>query len=203
MNFRQFVDLLSTWKNRFGLGPKALANQLLNTGTIGRAKRAFMKWWNKNKIAREQVAKIKAKNASEKIRTQLLSQKFLKSEDIKSKREQELALRASGRSLSQPNRARLNDMDDDDMPRSPRAEVSSPSRKLHTFKESSFVKRGSHAKIDTSQLRLGGVLKDITNESRKGSLSLSSKAPALMPTASMKTPAGAVVLKELKTKKKY
>ena len=204
MNFRQFVDLLSTWKNRFGMGPRALANQLLNTGTIGRAKRAFMKWWNKNKIAREQVAKIKAKNASEKIRAQLLSQKFLKSEDIRSRREQELALRASGKSLSQSskniNHALLEDVDE--MPRSPRTDRPSPSGKLHTIKEISFVKRGSHADIDTSKLRLGGVLRDVTNENRKASLTLSSKALALVPLTSNKTSAGTTVLKQLKTKKK-
>ena len=88
------------------------------------------------------------------------------------------------------------------MPRSPRVDAPSPSTKLHTFKENSFVKRGSHADIDTSKLRLGGVLKDVTNENRKGSLTISSNALALVPLLSRKIPAGEKGLKQLNTKKK-
>jgi len=98
MWFAQFVDLLSGWKNRFGVGPSALAYQTINTGTVGRAKRAFMKWWNRNKIAREQIARLKEKQAAERRRLELASLKYVKSAAIASERETQLALRASAKS---------------------------------------------------------------------------------------------------------
>ena len=102
MDFAQYCNLLSGWKSRFGYGPTALVSGLFNTGTVGRMKRTFVKWWYKNKIAREQVAKVKAKAEAERQRVLLLTAKFVTAADITQKRETEVALRASRKELEQP-----------------------------------------------------------------------------------------------------
>ena len=111
MDFAQYCDLLSGWKNRFGYGPTALVYGAFNTGTVGRIKRAFVKWWYKNKIAREQVEKVKLKAEAERLRVQQLASKFVMSADINQKREKELALRASGK-----DQALLRGADENDDP---------------------------------------------------------------------------------------
>ena len=95
MHFRQFIDLMSGWKNRFGMGAEAMAYKAMNTGVIGRARRAFNKWWDSQKLAQERIDRIKARREAERLKTQQLAATFLKAEDIKLKREQQMAERAA------------------------------------------------------------------------------------------------------------
>jgi len=95
MNFRQFIDLMSGWKNRFGVGAEALAYQALNTGVIGRARRAFNKWWNAQKLAQERIDRIKARREAERLKVQQLAATFMTAENIRLKREQQMAERAA------------------------------------------------------------------------------------------------------------
>jgi len=95
MHFRQFIDLMSGWKNRFGAGAEALAYQALNTGVIGRARRAFNKWWNAQKLAQERIDRIKARREAERLKVQQLAATFMTAENIRLKREQQMAERAA------------------------------------------------------------------------------------------------------------
>ena len=65
MDFSQFIDLMRSWKKRFGMGADALLNRAFNSGVIGRARRIFNRWWNAQRIANERIAKIKVSAATE------------------------------------------------------------------------------------------------------------------------------------------
>ena len=95
MDFKQFVHLMSDWKKRFGFGTEAIMNQVTNSGMIGRARRMFGRWWNKDAIAQEQIMKLKQKREEEKKLTFELAAKYMVSEKVLQEREKQSTKRST------------------------------------------------------------------------------------------------------------
>ena len=87
------MQLMKDWKTRFGMGARALVNQATNSGMIGRARRMFNRWWNKQKLAQQEIDRIKRKREEEKLRTQQFAAKFLVNDQMAKKREVEMERR--------------------------------------------------------------------------------------------------------------
>lgn len=65
----------------------------MKRGTIGRATRVFGRWYNKNKIDSEEVAKAKQKRVDEKVLRKDLAAQHWDGEKIRLKRERAITIR--------------------------------------------------------------------------------------------------------------
>ena len=110
LNFKQFSLMMKGWKTRFGTGATKVYNETLQRGAIGKGRRAFSAWWNKDKIAKAEIEKLKADRAAEKEKRQKQMEKYMGGEKIRKQRELEQALKAQ--ELAEINMG--GDYDDDD-----------------------------------------------------------------------------------------
>ena len=95
LNFKDFALMMKGWKTRFGSGVQKVYNETLNRGVIGKGRRAFSAWWNKDKIAKAEIEKLKADRAIEKERRQKQMEKYMGGERLRKQREMEQALKAA------------------------------------------------------------------------------------------------------------
>ncbi len=82
---------------QFGSGYQRVYKETLNRGTIGRARRAFGRWYNKKEIQQEEVAQAKQKRADEKILRKELAAQHWEGEKMKIRRHRETMLRKGGK----------------------------------------------------------------------------------------------------------
>lgn len=68
-------------------------NSTMNRGTVGRAKRRFRNWWNKDAIEKEQIKMVKEKRERAKQEKKELAAIHWEAEKIKIKREEQLKVR--------------------------------------------------------------------------------------------------------------
>jgi len=94
LNFKQFALMMKGWKSRFGQGVNKVYNETFQRGAIGKGRRAFSAWWNKDKIAKAEIDKLKADRAAEKERRQKQMEKYMGNEKIRKQRELEQAIKA-------------------------------------------------------------------------------------------------------------
>jgi len=93
MDFVAFIALMKGWKAKFGFGMMGTFNQATKRGVVGRARRVFGDWWNRDKNDREAVLKIKMKNEIERRKTTKEMEKFMISETLKAQRAEEMVTR--------------------------------------------------------------------------------------------------------------
>ena len=79
-------------------------NNTMNRGTVGRAKRRFKNFWNKDAIEKEQIRMVKEKRERAKQEKQELAAEHWEAEKIKIKRERQLRSRQRSRERGDNNR---------------------------------------------------------------------------------------------------
>lgn len=94
LNFKQFSKMMKGWKTRFGSGATKIYNETFQRGAIGKGRRAFEKWWNRDKLAKQEIEKLKAAKAAEKEKRQQQMEKYMGDEKLRKQRELEQALKA-------------------------------------------------------------------------------------------------------------
>jgi hypothetical protein len=87
INFAEFVYMMQDYKKKEGGPIRQMYNNTMNKGTIGRAKRRFKNWWNKDAIEKEQIRMAKAKREAAKKEKQDLAATHWEAEQIRLKRE--------------------------------------------------------------------------------------------------------------------
>lgn len=102
LDFKEFVLMMKGWNTRFGTGLKKFYNESTKRGAIGKSRRAWNSWWNKDKLEAAQVQAARERNQKNKTAGRDLELKYLSHEQMKLAREQETQLRAQGYSFS-PN----------------------------------------------------------------------------------------------------
>lgn len=93
LNFSEFSRMMKGWKTRFGQGAAKVYNETLNRGAIGKGRKAFAAWWNRDNIAKAEIEKFKADKQKEKEKRQQQMEKYMGNEKIRKQRELEMALK--------------------------------------------------------------------------------------------------------------
>lgn len=94
LDFREFVLMMQGWTTQFGTGMEKMYNETLQRGAIGKARRDFSNWWNKDKIEKEQIEAIKAKKIAEKEALESQAAQFFDHEKIRLERERQEKLKS-------------------------------------------------------------------------------------------------------------
>lgn len=95
LDFAEFVHMMKGWSTQFGTGMDKMVNEAFQRGAVGKARRDFNRWWNKDAIEKEQIAKIKAKKQAEEDERQALAAEFWDHEKIRLQREQQAKVNAT------------------------------------------------------------------------------------------------------------
>jgi hypothetical protein len=108
IDFREFVVMMIGWKNRFGTGAVAdkLYNKLTKHGTIGKARKAFANWWERDRIEKEQIEAVKAKKKAAEEERKALAAQHWDAEKVRLQREQEIKLRNQAKKDQMRNQSR-------------------------------------------------------------------------------------------------
>jgi len=93
LDFREFVMMMQGWTTQFGTGMDKMINEAFQRGAVGKARRDFNKWWNKDAIEKEQIEAIKAKKRADEEKNAELAAEFMGDEKLRIEREQQEKLR--------------------------------------------------------------------------------------------------------------
>lgn len=96
LDFKEFVIMMKGWNERFGKGIAKLYNESTKRGALGKAKRAWNRWWNTDNLVAAQVAAAKEKHLNKREQGRELELKYLSHEQMRLARENEAELRAQG-----------------------------------------------------------------------------------------------------------
>jgi hypothetical protein len=100
LDFKEFVIMMKGWNTRFGTGLKKLYNESMKRGAIGKAKRAWNRWWNQDNLIEAQVQAAKERIKNKKDEGRSLELKYLSYEKMKVNRAIETERRRLGISKS-------------------------------------------------------------------------------------------------------
>jgi len=89
MSFSEFCVMMKNWRARFGTGAAKMYNEALQRGAIGKGRRAFANWLNKDELDRQAVQKIKEKKAQAERDKQVAMEKHMGAEKLRVQREKE------------------------------------------------------------------------------------------------------------------
>jgi len=89
MSFSEFCVMMKNWRTRFGTGTTKMYNEAMKRGAIGKGRRAFSNWLNKDEIQRQEVLKIKEKKAQAERDKQAAMEKHMGAEKLRVQREKE------------------------------------------------------------------------------------------------------------------
>ncbi len=108
IDFREFVIMMIGWKNRFGTGAIAdkMYNKFTKHGTIGKARKAFANWWDRDRIEKEQIEAVKAKKKAAEEERKALAAQHWDAEKVRLQREQEIKLRKQAKKEQMRNQSR-------------------------------------------------------------------------------------------------
>jgi len=96
LDFKEFVVMMKGWNSRFGTGVVKMWNVSTKRGAIGKSRRLFSKWWNKNNLEDAMVQQAKEKRNQEKQASRDLELQFLDHEQLMDKRATAMKLRDLG-----------------------------------------------------------------------------------------------------------
>lgn len=96
LNFEEFVTMMMDWETRLGKGLKRAINEKFKRGAIGKARRHFKKFREKNQVeaVEVQLAQEKRRNANK--NDYALELQFNQHEQLRVKREEQIRLRNAG-----------------------------------------------------------------------------------------------------------
>lgn len=100
LDFKEFVVMMQGWSTRFGTGITKLFNTTTKRGAIGRARRDYDRWWNRNKIEAVQVADARNQKVVKMNLGEELKLRYLPHEELLLRRERETRMREMGISYS-------------------------------------------------------------------------------------------------------
>jgi hypothetical protein len=101
--FSEFCTMMKNWKTRFGSGATKVYNEAFKRGAIGKGKRAFDRWWNKDELQAKEVAEVKRKKAEEIAKKQAEMEKHMGAEKLRVQRELEKKMREQRTKESLPS----------------------------------------------------------------------------------------------------
>jgi len=101
IDFREFIIMMKNWKTRFGTGSATdqLVNKITQSGTVGKARKAFSNWYNKEAIEKAQIEAVKAKKKAGEEERKALAAQHWQAEQIALQREQAVKLRRAQQAL--------------------------------------------------------------------------------------------------------
>jgi len=94
MSFTEFCVMMKNWRTRFGTGAAKMYNETFQRGAIGKGRRAFSNWLNKDELDRQEIAKIKEEKAKAESEKQSQMEKHMGAEKLRVQRELERKLNA-------------------------------------------------------------------------------------------------------------
>ena len=89
LDFKEFVCMMMGWTTQFGTGMDKMINEAFQRGAVGKARRDFNKWWNKDAIEAEEIQAIKDKKQKAEEERQELAAEFWDDEKIRLAREKQ------------------------------------------------------------------------------------------------------------------
>ena len=92
MSFTEFCVMMKNWRTRFGVGVAKVYNEAFKRGAIGKGRRAFSNWLNKDELDRQEIAKIKDEKAKAEAEKQSMMEKHMGAEKLRVQRELERKL---------------------------------------------------------------------------------------------------------------
>lgn len=95
IDFKEFVLLMKNWTKRFGDGSNVerLMNKVTNSGHIGKARKAFSTWWNKDATDKQEIAALKQRKKEAEDERKALAADFWVAEKIRLARDDEIKKR--------------------------------------------------------------------------------------------------------------
>jgi hypothetical protein len=106
--------MMKGWNTRFGTGLKKLYNESMKRGAIGKAKRAWNRWWNQDNLIEAQVQAAKERIKNKKDEGRSLELKYLSYEKMKVNRAIETERRRLGISKSANYHGDSDEEEDED-----------------------------------------------------------------------------------------
>jgi hypothetical protein len=100
LDFKEFVIMMKGWSTRFGTGLRKTYNISTKRGPIGKSRREWGLWWNRDKLEAAKVAEAKEKRLRKSEASRELDVQFRGHEQLALKRETEIRLREIGFSRS-------------------------------------------------------------------------------------------------------
>eukprot|EP01034_Spumella_vulgaris_P032231 gene32231-39799_t len=100
LDFKEFVIMMKGWATRFGTGMRKTYNISTKRGPIGKSRREWSLWWNKDKLEAAKVAEAKEKRLKKSDQSRDLEVQFRGHEQMALKRENEMRMREIGFSRS-------------------------------------------------------------------------------------------------------